>query len=152
MKLLWSYESVGQWNKVESVRVFEIIVVDIYIDLDKQLQDAKTTAALYIGIPVKYLVKKGSKLDDYWMVEQVVPPIFKIHKDKKVVSTLEMALLWVCFDIEALDMVSLWIIERTVTKYQRIQNQLYPTENPVCNVPLVFCGQNMQFIIHSKKQ
>ena len=44
-------------------------------------------------------------------------------------------------------MVPLQITKREVRKYQRVQNQLDQTENPVCKVPLAICGHYRQLII-----
>ena len=130
----------GRWKRFKQM-------VDVYIDPDIPYPDAKTAAALCIGGPIKYDLRKDSKLDDCWIVEHVVPHIFKMHKDKKAVGTLGKALLWACFDAEAQDMVPLQIIKRVVTAYHRVQNQLGPTENPVRKVPLVVCGHDGQLII-----
>ena len=130
----------GRWKRFKQM-------VDVFIDPDIPYPDAKTAAALCIGGPIKYVLKKESKLDDCWVVEHVVPHMFKMHKDKKAVGTLGKALLWACFDAEAQDLVPLHIIKRVVTAYQRVQNQLGETENPVRKVPLVVCGHDGQLII-----
>ena len=130
----------GRWKRFKQM-------VDIYIDPDIPYPDAKTTGAFCIGGPVKYILKKGSKLDDCWIAEKVVPHIFKMHKDKNAVVTLGKVLLWACFYAEAQDMVPLQIIKRVVTAYQRVQNQWEPTENSVHKVPLVICGHDGQLII-----
>ena len=130
----------GRWKRFKQM-------VDIYIDPDIPYPDAKTTGAFCIGGPVKYILKKGSKLDDCWIAEKVVPHIFKMHKDKNAVVTLGKVLLWACFYAEAQDMVPLQIIKRVVTTYQRVQNQWEPTENSVHKVPLVICGHDGQLII-----
>ena len=66
-------------------------MVNTYIDPDIPYPDAKTAGSLSIGGPVKYILKKDSKLDDCWIAEKVVPHIFKMHKDKKAVVTLGKA-------------------------------------------------------------
>ena len=121
-------------------------MVDIQIDPDIPYIDAKT-AAVCVGGPVQDVLMKANKLDYCWTAEQVVPHIFKMHKDKKVVMTLGKAPLWVCFDAAAQDMVPLQIIKKLVTAYQRVQNQLEQTDNPVHNVPLVICSHGGQLII-----
>ena len=69
--------------------------------------ETKTVAALCIGQPVKYVVKKDRKLDDCWIAEQVVLHTFKIYKDKMVMITLGNTLLWACFYAETQYMVPL---------------------------------------------
>ncbi len=71
----------GRWKRSKQI-------VDIYyIDPDIPYPSAKAAVAICIGGPIKYVLKK-EKLDDCWIVEHVVPHIFKIYKDKKAVGTL----------------------------------------------------------------
>jgi len=130
----------GRWKRFKQM-------VDVYIDPDIPYPDTTTAGALSIGGPIKYIIKKESNVDDCWIAENVVPHIFKMHKDKKAVETLGKALLWACFDAEAQSMVPLLIIKRVVTVYHRVQNQLEQTENPVQKVPLVISGHDGQIVI-----
>ena len=94
-----------------------------------------------------YQVKTESNIDDCWIAEHVLPHTFKIHKDKKAVVTLGKAVLWVCFDAEASDIVPLQILQRVCLAYERVQNQLSSTKNPVRKVHLLICGHEGQLII-----
>lgn len=130
----------GRWKRFKQM-------VETYVHPEIPYPDAKTAAALSIGGPVKYQVKTESNIDDCWIAEHVLPHTLKMHKDKKAVVTLGKAVLWACFDAEASDIVPLQILQRVRLAYERVQNQLSSTENPVRKVPLLICGHEGQLII-----
>ena len=53
-------------HKIKKYNIATLLkhIVDIYINSDISYMEAKTTAALCIGQPVKNVVKKDRKLDD----------------------------------------------------------------------------------------
>ena len=121
-------------------------MVDTYVDPDIPYPDAKTAAALCIGGPIKYELQKDFGLDDCWLMEHVLPEVYKMHNDRKAVVTLSKALLWACFDSEAKELVPLKILGRVHSAYEDAR-KLSPTVNPVRKVPLLISGHEGQLII-----
>ena len=77
------------------------------------------------------------KADNCRIVEQAVPHILNMHKDRKAVMTPGDVLLWACFDAEAQNMVILQIINIVITAYQMVQILLEQTGDSIHKVPLV---------------
>ena len=67
--------------------------VDTYVDPDIPYPDAKIATALCIGVPIKYELQKGFGFGDCWLIEHVLPEVYKMHYDRKAVMTLRKALL-----------------------------------------------------------
>ena len=129
----------GRWKRAK-------LQVDTYLDPDIPYPDAKVAASLCVGGAIKYELLQDSKLDDCWVVENVVPNIYKTHEDKKVAAVLGKALLWACFDGAFQDMVPNDLRGRVHTQYERIRT-LSSGVNPVKKVPVVVCGHEGQLFI-----
>ena len=122
-------------------------MVDVYLDPEIPYPDARAAAAaLCIGGPIKYEIKKGSSLDDCWVLTHVVLRLSESLEDQKAAAVLGKALLWACFDASVSEHVPPQVIKRVLLEYKRVW-RLVPTENPVRRVPLVICGHEGQLII-----
>ena len=77
-----------------------------------QFPDAKVAAALYVGGPSMYMLRKDSSLDDCWVCENVVPNILKSHGCKKTVTVLGKAIAWACLDPQYIKYVPTDIVKR----------------------------------------
>ena len=72
----------GQWKRAK-------LQVDTYLHLYISYSDAKIAVSFCLGGTIKYELIQDSKLDDCWLVNNMVPNIYRIHEDKKVAVVLE---------------------------------------------------------------
>lgn len=73
-------------------------IVDMYLDTTIPFPDAKVAASLCIGDHEMYDFIWNSGLDDCWVLENIVPNVFKVHGCKKTAAVLDRAVLYACFD------------------------------------------------------
>ena len=76
-------------------------IVDIYIDSVLPYPDAKVAGALCIGGPIKYALRRDSRVSDDWILEHVTSGIAQVFP-RSMAITLGKALIWgICEDVEA---------------------------------------------------
>ena len=120
--------------------------VDTYLDTSVPYPNAKVCAAICIGGPIRYEVRKGAGVNDAWILKNVCPNIAEKHTCLKTASILGRAIMWACFDPLASLHVPVDILERVKSQYTRICT-LDPTLNPIRKVGLVVCGHEGQLFI-----
>ena len=54
------------------------LLVDTYSDIFMSYVEAKVVAAIFKGSPVKYVLKGGIGMIDYWLLENAAPNIVKV--------------------------------------------------------------------------
>ena len=112
--------------------------VDMYLDPDIHHFDVKVVAYLCIGDTIKYELIRDSELHYCWVVDNMAHDIYMIYEDKKDVSVLGKALLWVCFDCN--------LFGRIHTQYERIMTPSSGV-NPVKKVPVDICRHKCKLFI-----
>ena len=129
----------GRWKKRKRQ-------VDTYIDTEIPYPDAKVATALCIGGPIVYQLVSGSGVDDNWIVNNVVPNIYKSHFCKKTTARLGQAVLWTCLDPHYRTYVPDELLKRVTSSYERIR-LLNTDENAIKKVGLVVVGNEGQLFI-----
>jgi predicted ATP-dependent protease len=117
--------------------------VDTYLDATMSFPDAKVAAALCVGGPIMYMLRKDSGLDDSLVCENAVSNIFKSHGCKKITTVLGKAVAWACLDPQY---VPADIVKRVENEYERIRT-LETNINPAVKMGLVVAGHEGQLFI-----
>ena len=123
-------------------------IVDTYIDVSLPYPDAKVASSLCVGGPVKYALRRDSRITEDWLVEHVSPNIARIFP-RQVAIVLGKALLWAICDVEASTLIDNVMVEN-VRSSVRSLNGCYNEQtgmNPVQKIPLVVSGEEGVLII-----
>ena len=72
--------------------------VDMYVDTSVPYPDAKVCVSLCIGGAISYEIRKGSGVDDAWILRNVCPNITENHIFRRTALVLGRAIMWTCFD------------------------------------------------------
>jgi hypothetical protein len=121
-------------------------MVGTYIDTTIPFPDAKVSADLSVGGPILYEYRKDSYIDDAWVLEVVVPTIFKHHPCKSTSVLFRRAVLWAYFEPSIRSHVPKAIIDRVTAQYER-RKMLETPVNPIKKVGLVIAGHEGQLFI-----
>ena len=117
------------------------------MDTSVPYPDVKVCASLCIGGAIRYEIRKGSGVNDAWILRNVCPNIgVDNHICRRTTSVLGRAIMWACFDHLTSSHVPQDIADRVKSQYSRICT-LDPTLNPIRKVGLVVCGHEGQLFI-----
>jgi hypothetical protein len=105
-------------------------MVGTYLGTTIAFPNAKVSAALSVGGPIMYEYRKDSCIGDAWVLEVVVPTIFKRHHCKSTSVLFGRAVLWVCFESSIRSHAPKAIIDRVTAQYER-RRMLEASENPI---------------------
>lgn len=123
-------------------------IVDLYIDAHLPFPDAKVASSLCLGGPVKYELRRDSRISDDWLIENVAKNIASLFP-RRMALVLGKALLWGICDDDVAAFIDTETVQRVRAEVRNLNN-CYTTDNvnPVKKIPLIISGEEGALIIN----
>ena len=122
--------------------------MDLYIDAHLPFPDAKVAASLCLGGPVKYELRRDSRISDDWLLEHVAKNIHSLFP-RRMALVLGKALLWGICDDDVAVFIDPATVQRVRAEVRNLNNCFSEDNiNPVKKIPLIISGEEGALIIN----
>lgn len=111
-------------------------IVDTYVDTKFPYPDAKVDATLCLDGPCKYCLRENSGISEQWILDNVVPSIYRSGMSKKFATILSLPYLWACLESNFESYLPKKDLNRVKLAYENIC-QIDVDLNPVQKVGLL---------------